>query len=359
MPRVSVIIPAYNAAEDLPRCIESAIRQTENSIQIIIVNDGSIDNTLDIAELYAKKDSRILIINQRNKGSSGARNSGLSAATGDFVCFLDSDDWIEPEMIEVMASWCEATASEVSVAGMILDYYDKDDRPLQSEVQTPEEQIIDKNTPVPSTVVSKEFIILLGYSTNKIYRRDWLINLGEAFSVGLSLYEDADFNARVLPRATRVAFIPQAFYHYVQRPSPSMIKIRDADFLSVSHRAIRNFDLILEEWGVSPETRNARAADASARALWVALNDASKNPNPKDFLERLLTFPGGKRLIECATTSHSSALRDRWSILIFSRGWHHIGLSTLAIIQPLRRYKVHIFELLMKCSRPFAGLFRI
>ena len=99
---VSVLIPAYNAEKTINRCIESILHQAYENIEVIIVNDGSTDNTLSILSNYAKIDRRIAIYNQTNKGVSATRNVCLKNAHGDYVLYVDADDWIEANMIQQM-----------------------------------------------------------------------------------------------------------------------------------------------------------------------------------------------------------------------------------------------------------------
>lgn len=101
-PVISIIIPVYNVERYLSQCLDSVIKQTYANLEIICVNDGSTDSSLNILEDYAGKDSRIVIIDQLNQGLSGARNSGMKIATGDFIMFLDSDDWVEYNICEVL-----------------------------------------------------------------------------------------------------------------------------------------------------------------------------------------------------------------------------------------------------------------
>ena len=100
MVKISIIVPVYNVEKYLPECLESLIHQTLKDIEIICINDGSTDNSLSILKDYAKKDSRIRIINKENWGISAARNSGINTAMGDFLSFIDSDDWIDLDFFE-------------------------------------------------------------------------------------------------------------------------------------------------------------------------------------------------------------------------------------------------------------------
>lgn len=100
-PKISIIVPVYNVEQYLSKCLDSLIQQTYTNIEIICINDESPDNSLGILEQYAQKDKRIKIINQKNTGLSGARNKGIEAATGDYITFVDSDDWIDLDTCEV------------------------------------------------------------------------------------------------------------------------------------------------------------------------------------------------------------------------------------------------------------------
>ena len=101
-PLISVIVPIYNVAEYLPRCLDSICNQTYRNLEIILVDDGSTDNSLEICKEYAAKDQRIIVIHQKNKGVSAARNLGLDKMTGVFFTFVDSDDWIVPQFVQCL-----------------------------------------------------------------------------------------------------------------------------------------------------------------------------------------------------------------------------------------------------------------
>ena len=100
MPVISVIIPVYNAEKYLEKCLNSVIKQTLKDIEIICINDGSTDGSLNILQKYSEKDKRFIIIDQKNSGQSVARNKGLSVAKGEFIGFVDSDDWIDDDFYE-------------------------------------------------------------------------------------------------------------------------------------------------------------------------------------------------------------------------------------------------------------------
>jgi glycosyltransferase involved in cell wall biosynthesis len=105
--KISIIVPVYNVEKYLRRCIDSIINQSYKNLEIIIINDGSLDKSGEICDYYSNEDSRVLVIHQENKGLSGARNSGLKIASGNYIGFVDSDDWIEPEMYKAMLDTLE------------------------------------------------------------------------------------------------------------------------------------------------------------------------------------------------------------------------------------------------------------
>ena len=98
--KISVVIPVYNAAPYLQRCLDSIYSQSYKNLEIICINDGSTDKSLEILSTYAKKEKRLVVISQENKGASAARNAGIERATGDFISFIDADDYILPGLYE-------------------------------------------------------------------------------------------------------------------------------------------------------------------------------------------------------------------------------------------------------------------
>ncbi|GMO37902.1 MAG: hypothetical protein Ta2B_17610 [Termitinemataceae bacterium] len=118
MPVISVIIPVYNVEHYLRRCLDSVLAQTFTDFECILIDDGSPDKSPAICDEYAKKDSRFVVIHQANAGVSAARNAGLDIAQGEWITFVDSDDWIEPDMLRVLYQNAVKHQSDVSVCGV-------------------------------------------------------------------------------------------------------------------------------------------------------------------------------------------------------------------------------------------------
>lgn len=124
MEKISVIVPIYNVEKYLERCIQSIIKQTYKNLEIILVNDGSTDNCARICEEYAQRDSRIKVIHKKNGGLADARNKGLEIATGEYIGFIDSDDYIEEDMYEYLYSLLQENNADISICGKYLVYED-------------------------------------------------------------------------------------------------------------------------------------------------------------------------------------------------------------------------------------------
>ena len=132
---ISVIVPVYNVDKYLAKCVESIIQQTYKNLEIILVNDGSQDNSAAICEHYRHKDVRITVIHQENKGISVARNRGLDIATGALLSFIDSDDFIHPRMFETLKKFMDSTNADISMCNYQAVF--ENQSPVQCQVATP------------------------------------------------------------------------------------------------------------------------------------------------------------------------------------------------------------------------------
>lgn len=124
--KVSVIVPVYNVRKYLPKCIESILYQTHENLEIILVNDGSTDESGLICESYAERDTRIVVIHEKNSGVSNARNTGISKATGEWICFVDGDDYIMPDYVEYMLKNAIQYEADVSLTMQMFGNFNKD-----------------------------------------------------------------------------------------------------------------------------------------------------------------------------------------------------------------------------------------
>lgn len=264
--KISVIVPVFNTRPYLEACVNSLLSQTHPKIQILLVDDGSTDGSSQLCDDLSKRDSRVEVVHQANGGLSDARNAGLSQASGNFVCFIDSDDWVESRMLESMLKPMADENVDVVMAGMIIDQEDAQGRLISTKHRVPSPQVLTRGA-LTDKSIDDQFINMLGYAWNKLYRADFLRSNHLVFTKSLKLIEDIDFNTRVFLLARRVAVLNSAFVHYLQRPAPTLGSVLLPDFISLRHRAIEDTKRVLLHWGISQTLADNVAAKMGISAL--------------------------------------------------------------------------------------------
>lgn len=256
---VSVVVPAYNAAGTLVRCVASVTAQTHSNIEIIIVNDGSTDDTESIANDLAEQDPRVRVLTQQNGGLSAARNAGIRAARGVWLQFLDADDWIEPDSLACCLSHAHALALDQVVFG----YW------VEEEEGGGRVEMIPPFTGVVSAAIAEplqpSLAGLMGYAWNKLYRRTSLND--QTFVEGLPLIEDMEFNARVLIEPTRVGLLAKPLVHYMQSPH-SLGRALHPDHLKLRLAWVEAADRLFARWGFTPEARDTALTQIGVEAIY-------------------------------------------------------------------------------------------
>lgn len=140
---VSIIIPAYNTGEYIHRAIESSLRQTHNNVEIIVVDDGSEDDTLEVARSYAERDSRVRVFHKENGGVSSARNRGICESHGEYITFLDSDDWFEDSAVEYLLDAQMNHPNKFIAAGLYNVRYDSSENVFRKMIYSSKNKSID------------------------------------------------------------------------------------------------------------------------------------------------------------------------------------------------------------------------
>lgn len=226
--KISVIVPVYNVGDYLKRCLDSIIHNTYGNLEIICVNDGSTDNSKEILEYYSKKDSRIIVINKENGGLSSARNEGLRIATGEYIAFIDSDDWIHEKYFEYLIRGIN------NVDLVICNYI---------RISTDDIKIMDhifKVRPVTHTLAftNKE---LKSYVWGKLFRHQ-LIN-GIQFDESEKI-EDTLFNMEVLlnNKEMKITYVDVQLYYYYIRKGSLVSSIDTYAVLNLAKRFKKYYD---------------------------------------------------------------------------------------------------------------------
>ena len=206
-PKISIIIPVYNAELYLYHCLTSIINQSLQELEIVCVNDGSTDNFLNILNEFAKNDSRIKIINQENKGASVARNNALKFAHGEFIGFVDADDTIEKDFYECLYNNAIKYGAEIACGEI---------RRPDSKRNKDVKNLIYRKIKTADKTEQKYKLCRIPercFVVNKIYKREALIKSGIEFPAGYT-YEDIFWSHRVIHQLGKLVVVPKAVYNY-------------------------------------------------------------------------------------------------------------------------------------------------
>lgn len=214
IPLVSVIIPIYNLGACLKRCLNSILRQTYANLQIIVVDDGSTDDSLSLLKKYAQLDDRIELVCQDNQGVSTARNNGLLIARGEFVMFVDGDDWVDADAILKMYSVIISNNLDVVCSGFIFE----DVENSRSRVATIKEKCLF----VYGEDILRYYLRGIGLWASvwgRLYRKSFLDEYHFSFDPSLSIGEDGLFSLQVMSKANAIGIVKQPFFHILVRPN--------------------------------------------------------------------------------------------------------------------------------------------
>ena len=208
MPKVSIVVPCYNIQKYVGRCIESLLAQTFTDFELILVNDGSTDDTLSILKEYEKKDSRIIVLEKENGGLSDARNAGMKIAKGEYIQFVDGDDFAEDILLEKCAQKLDETGADI----VIFDFY-------QYYTETNTKEVISHSFDETKEYSLDTTTTLLTNIKNAAWNKMYKLSLFKENHIEYPFgyyYEDLGTTYRLLPRAKKIVFINQPLLNYLQ-----------------------------------------------------------------------------------------------------------------------------------------------
>lgn len=217
MAKISVICPVYNTKKYLRKCLESVLNQTYSDIELICIDDGSSDGSELIVDELAAKDSRMVVVHQENAGESAARNAGLKLATGDYRTFIDCDDWIEPNMYELLIQSVEKNNVEIAACSWVEEFEEnpivvKNKGILESESFSRDQLFY--------YIYNRDTYRSFGFMWDKLYKKECFYDEnGELFLFDetMKLGGDIIYLAQLVSRCKRASFVDFAGYHYLQR----------------------------------------------------------------------------------------------------------------------------------------------
>ena len=293
-PLLSIIVPVYDVERYLPKCIDSILAQTFTDFELILVDDGSPDNCPALCDAAAAKDARIRVIHQKNGGLSAARNAGLDAARGAWIGFVDSDDYIAPEMYEAMYHAVQSTGADLA----LCDYVKVDETGAlctQTHVAVPQKSLTGRE------LLQKAYWTTVQIAWNKLYHRTIFAQL--RYPVG-KLNEDFFVIPEICLNTQRAVVVPEVLYYYVQRGDSIMGKSRTLRHYDAAEAAQRYWDCLVENEVYDALANAARFTMGSVSRVYRQLPPAlRKAPRSREMLRmqfevvdrtrRYCTVPGG------------------------------------------------------------------
>lgn len=229
-PLVSIIVPAYNVEKYIACCLDSILQQTYNNIEVIIVNDGSTDHTLEVSQQYQKRDARIALIDQQNRGVSESRNTALKCVKGDYILFVDADDWLDKYTVQSCIEKAEAEHVDVCFFAYQSESLNRSDiRTLYSENRIfVDEECRDLQRriigPIKGELCMPQRLDSYGTVWAKLYRKDLLQGLFFEDLNKVGSAEDSLFNSSVFLRVKKAYYINLPLYHYRRNNDSSVTK---------------------------------------------------------------------------------------------------------------------------------------
>lgn len=205
MPAISIIVPVYNAEKYIHKCIDSILSQTFADFELLLIDDGSRDNSGKICDEYANKDFRIKVFHKENGGVSSARQYGTEKANGEYIIHADSDDWVESNMLEDLYNCATKENADMIICDYYIDYKDN-----TFIIKQKPSELNHKN------VLKELFINLHGSCCNKLIRSTFYKNFDIRFPENMWLCEDLYVIASILKHNPKISYVPHAYYHYVQ-----------------------------------------------------------------------------------------------------------------------------------------------
>ena len=262
MEKISIIVPVYNVEKYLEKCVNSIINQTYRNLEIILIDDGSTDNSGIICDELAKKDSRINVIHKENEGVSVTKNLGIKVSTSDYVAFVDSDDWLTEDYCECLYKNMVETNADVSIVAYnvvreddsIIANLSIDSNMEQDEIVVYEGQEIIKELLKQKTI--KNFVC-------KLYKKDILCD----FPVGVT-YEDIVFSFDVLSKAKKVVYTNRSCYNYLKRSGSITATVSEKNLNDFSQAIFNRYKVVKEKYP-SLEKYNIYAFLESTLALSI------------------------------------------------------------------------------------------
>lgn len=270
-PLISIIVPVYNAQKYLKKSVDSILSQTYSNLEIILVDDGSEDCSSIICDEYARHDSRVKVIHQKNLGVGAARNSGLKILKGKYVGFVDSDDWIEPDMYEVLYSLVSKNKADIGIINFCIDE-------LRNNKKNCESELISSNTAIKELFSGSKY---QGHVWSKLFPTRYFDSI--IFPENITILEDLMVSALLFEKADKVSYCSYRCYHYNVRKDSAMHNFKENNFSSQ-----KAFDYLLDHYvDKDYEITKCICSRSIKNDLWLANMLADNNKLSKVYYKKI------------------------------------------------------------------------
>lgn len=331
-PKISVIVPVYKAETYLHRCVDSLLAQTFQDYEILLIDDGSPDRSGEICDEYAKKDKRIRVFHKENGGVSSARNIGIKHAVGQWITFVDSDDWVEKEMFATILNYPYADEVDLIFYGFQLEGEEK----YLKDLEMAELKYIFCNSDesIVEQCYNLENMHLFGWTCNKFFKKSIIQDNCLYFNMDIALQEDHLFTLKYTKCVSSLIIIPYYPYHYVLHSNSLMRKKHSTTMLEkISLLLLEDrLNLVRRDSNVKyiRYTYDTFLADYTSSLLNCSIAEYENKKNDVLYLRKVLKnevySKNNKRIICLYLLSFSSAdlfvKLFRLLILIRQKWWH-------------------------------------
>lgn len=270
--KFSIIMPVYNVEKYIRTAVNSVLSQTYDNFEIILVDDASPDNCPAICDEYAEKYNNVKCVHHSvNHGLSAVRNTGLQYASGEYVSFMDTDDYIDSDLLETVNSSLEKNPADSVAFGMKEEYYNKNNELCKTyEIIYGSEDFIAEKSELRKKLIMLEKATLLGYSANKFYKKEIILK-NALFFEEVPLIEDFIFNAEFFENAASLNILNTSPYHYMKRIDGSLTNRFVKDYYSLHRRRVTMLTELYKKWGLLTDGVRKILGNIYARYIFSAL----------------------------------------------------------------------------------------
>lgn len=348
IPAVSVVVPVYNVAPYLEQCIGSVLDQTLGDLELLLVNDGSTDRSTAICDSYASQDNRVRVTHQPNAGLSAARNAGLALASGEFVTFLDGDDWLDRDTLLRTHQAAHRNCADVVMWPYVREY---ENLSLPKRVFDFEERVFDEEETrrllcrrmvglLDTELAEPQQADTLVTACAKLYRRDLLVTSGVNFvDTAIIGTEDAFFNLQALTHARRAVYLNQFMYHYRRDNALSVTtrhKPRLAMQWEVLHSLMRQH---IAEHDLGDDFEQALRNRVALSIIGLGLNALTSDTSVRSTVQEFRRILSAEEYRSAINTLETGWLPAHWR-LFFSAARREDAVSVYAALRSIELLRV-------------------